>query len=43
MYVFLLFQVVETLTSEIPASQELFTLGLVACGRPCVRTRLAFF
>ena len=37
----LLFKVVETSTSEIPASQKLFTLGLVVSGRPSVR--LAFF
>ena len=40
-YMSLLFEVVETPTSEIPASQELFTLGLVVCGSPCVR--LGFF
>ena len=40
-YVSLLFEVVQTSTSEIPASQELFTLGLVVCGRPYVR--LFFF
>ena len=36
-YVSLLLEVVETSTSEIPGSQELFTLGLVVCGCPCVR------
>ena len=36
-YVSLLFEVLETSTSEIPSSQELFTLGLEVCGRPCVR------
>ena len=33
-YVYLLFEVIETSTSEIPASQEL-TSGLVVCGPPC--------
>ena len=42
-YVSLLFEVVETSTSEIPASQELFTLGLVICGRPCVRLVFLIF
>ena len=40
-YLSLSSEVVETPTSEIPASQELFTFGLMVCGRPCVR--LVFF
>ena len=39
-YASLLFEVVETSTSDTPASQELFTLGLVVCGHP--RVRLVF-